>query len=200
MKNPAGKISLCLAWIMASMLGVASIPALAHGGISLEKDVCKLTLGTYSMHFTGYQPSKSGNAEFCEDIPSTGQTIFVLDAIDDALREMPIEVKIVPDSSENAGGDQTAVLHIVPRIYKTGSVSFEYNFDRAGKYVGIVTAGNSGEIVSRFPFSVAAKKSQYGIYVAIFGVLLIGSLLYFYAGHARGRSKSKPLAARNETL
>lgn len=187
--------------VMSLVLTISGGMALAHGGLSLDEDVCKLTLGQYSMHFTGYQPSKSGNKEFCEDIPATGQTIFVLDAIDESLRNMPIEVKIVPDSGDGsvAGSNQAPVMRIVPRIYKTGSVSFEYNFDRPGKYVGIVSTGDNGEIVSRFPFSVAPQKSQYGVYLAILAVLIIGGVLYLYSGHARERSKTKlPLAARDE--
>jgi hypothetical protein len=28
----------------------------AHGGLSLADDICKLTIGPFTMHFTGYQP------------------------------------------------------------------------------------------------------------------------------------------------
>ena len=31
----------------------------AHGGLSLADDMCKLTVGPYMMHFTGYQPNSS---------------------------------------------------------------------------------------------------------------------------------------------
>ena len=31
----------------------------AHGGLSLADDVCKLTIGPYTMHFTGYQPDST---------------------------------------------------------------------------------------------------------------------------------------------
>jgi len=46
----------------------------AHGGLSLADDMCKLTIGPYTMHFTGYQPDSSQEKEFCEDIPATGRT------------------------------------------------------------------------------------------------------------------------------
>ena len=35
----------------------------AHGGVSIEKDLCVLQLGPYRMHFTGYQPARSGAQE-----------------------------------------------------------------------------------------------------------------------------------------
>ena len=41
------------------MLGLAlplSTQVHAHGGLSLADDICKLTIGPYTMHFTGYQP------------------------------------------------------------------------------------------------------------------------------------------------
>ena len=42
----------------------------AHGGLSLADDICKLTIGPYTMHFTGYQPEATQEKEFCEDIPA----------------------------------------------------------------------------------------------------------------------------------
>ncbi|MGH8611343.1 MAG: hypothetical protein ACREYF_04640 [Gammaproteobacteria bacterium] len=46
--------------------------AWAHGGVSIEEDKCVLKIGTFLMHFTGYQPESRGSEEFCEDIPNTG--------------------------------------------------------------------------------------------------------------------------------
>ncbi|MDH5739441.1 MAG: hypothetical protein OEY77_03865, partial [Nitrospira sp.] len=51
----------------------------AHGGLSMAEDMCKLTIGPYMMHFSGYQPESTQEKQFCEDIPATGQTIVVLD-------------------------------------------------------------------------------------------------------------------------
>src|SRR3990167_8180724 len=46
--------------------------AMAHGGVSMEEDLCVMKLGTYRSHFTGYQPEKRSTQEFCEDIPEIG--------------------------------------------------------------------------------------------------------------------------------
>ena len=51
-----------------------STQAQAHGGLALAEDMCRLTIGPYNMHFTGYQPDNTRNKEFCEDIPATGRT------------------------------------------------------------------------------------------------------------------------------
>ena len=66
---------------LSSKFGVIAIIGLmysmqiqAHGGLSLAEDMCKLTIGPYTMHFTGYQPESSQAEESCEDIPVTGRT------------------------------------------------------------------------------------------------------------------------------
>ena len=50
------------------------------------------------MHFTGYQPEATQEKEFCEDIPATGRTVVALDYIEEALRPLPTEVRIIRDT------------------------------------------------------------------------------------------------------
>jgi hypothetical protein len=90
---------------LALPLGVA-----AHGGLSMEEDQCKLTLGPYVMHFAGYQPLANGNREFCEDIPQVGPTVVVMDMVDEALRALPVEVRIIRDTGEGGGNELGAGL------------------------------------------------------------------------------------------
>src|ERR1039457_7365596 len=82
-----------LLWLLAAVFIAGE--ANAHGGLSMEKDYCKLRIGTYVMHFTGYQPGDGYRKEFCEDIPSTGATIVVLDFIDDELRDLPVACSVI---------------------------------------------------------------------------------------------------------
>ena len=72
--KPAG-----LCFLMLAIGGLFSSQAQAHGGLALADDMCRLTIGPYNMHFTGYQPDNTRNKEFCEDIPATGRTVVVLD-------------------------------------------------------------------------------------------------------------------------
>ena len=54
--------------LLGLMLGLAlplSTQVHAHGGLSLADDICKLTIGPYTMHFTGYQPESTQEKEFC---------------------------------------------------------------------------------------------------------------------------------------
>lgn len=187
------KLSSALRWSLLVVLPVAaslcSTMGLAHGGLSMDEDMCKLRLGPYYMHFTGYQVRPgSPNTEFCEDIPATGKTIIVMDAIDHALRSMPVKVQIVTDTGD--GNGQT-VVELPQKMYPAGTVSLEYTFERPGRFVGLVTAGENGEFVSRFPFSVGIAKRPYGFY-GLLGLTVIGGFaLYGYAGRRRAKQRDK---------
>lgn len=166
----------------------------AHGGLSIDDDLCKLRVGPFNMHFTGYQPQRDGNREFCEDIPGVGHTIVVMDALDADLRGLPIEVRIIRDpgspEAENVQGtqlDALTVVHLPPKVYETGSVPLEYSFATPGHFVGLVKAGNQGEFVSRFPFSVGIEKHTYWHYVLALGAALMGFGFYRYSGRVRER-------------
>jgi hypothetical protein len=177
--------------VLFAFLALRPQGALAHGGLSMEKDMCKLRIGQYAMHFTGYQPEASGTFEFCEDIPLTGHTVIVLDAVDDALREMPLAVRVIRNTGDERDLAAITMLSLPPKIYPTGSVAFELTFNKPGKFVGLVTAGDRGQYVSRFPFSVASNRALYLRYLSILGVVAGGIALFIYSG-TRGRRKVKP--------
>lgn len=165
--------------------------ARAHGGLSMAEDMCKLTIGPYMMHFTGYQPEESQAKQFCEDIPATGHTVVVLDYIEQDLRTLPVELRIIKDTGSEENLDAITVLHLPPKVYTNGSVDFEYTFDKPGKFVGLVTVGEKREYVSRFPFSVGELNifTRYfmSIYmVPVVAVLAVAALLFF----KRDREKS----------
>ncbi len=147
------KPCVCLKLMLGCALLVAgalwSVQAHAHGGLSMAEDMCKLTVGPYMMHFTGYQPTSTQEKEFCEDIPATGQTIVVLDYIEPELREMPTEVRIIKDTGSEQDLEAITILHLPPKVYPNGSVDFSYNFEQPGKFVGLVMVGEDQEVRSR---------------------------------------------------
>jgi hypothetical protein len=161
----------------------------AHGGLSLADDICKLTIGPYTMHFTGYQPEATQEKEFCEDIPATGRTVVALDYIEEALRPLPTEVRIIRDTGAQPGAegnlDAITILHIPPKVYPNGSINFEYDFMQPGKFVGLVTVGGTEEHVSRFPFSVGQPKGT-SPYLMVAIAAVIGAVAFFFL---RGRRK-----------
>lgn len=192
MMNRGGMPAYIAGLAVALVLGFTHGRAFAHGGLSLDMDVCKLQLGKYAMHFVGYQPQATGSKEFCEDIPEVGPTVVVLDAIDADLREMPIEVRIIRVPGKKGDAEAVTVLHLLPQLYPTGSITFEHKFDQPGKFVGLVMAGEKGEHVSRFPFSVAGSKSNYEKYLLILVVPLFGFALYRFSGRARRTAGQRP--------
>ena len=158
--------------------------AWAHGGGGGEDDKCKFEVGPYHMHFTGYQPDAvDGGREFCAHIPRTGRTVIVLDYIDDGLRDLPTEVRIVRDTGRDADLERNTVLHLPPKVYPTGSVSMEHRFDTPGVYASLVTVGGGKPHVSRFRFSVG--KPDYTTYYLIAGTVAAGIALYLYTERKR---------------
>ncbi len=89
------------------------------------------------MNFTGYMPDSSKN-EFCEDIPTTGQMIMVLDEEQEELRDMDVELRIVKDvggeEKENEDLQAVTVAYREPKRYPTGTINFEHNFKEAGLF------------------------------------------------------------------
>lgn len=161
--------------------------ALAHGGLSMDKDLCRLRIGPYNMHFVGYQPERSAEKEFCEDIPETGRTIVVLDYVDPELRALPTEVRIIRASGSEEDLDAITVLYVPPKIYPTGSLHFEHTFKEPGKFVGLVTVADTHKLVARFPFSVGNSGSAGIIVVWVLLALAVGAGLYFYTVRIRPR-------------
>jgi hypothetical protein len=160
--------------------------AFAHGGLAMEEDYCRLRVGKYFMHFTGYQPdSPNATKEFCEDIPATGNTIIVLDYVSRDLRDLPTEVRIVKDTGREQDLEAITVFHLPAKRYPTGSLSLEYNFAKPGRYVGLVTVGDQEKSVARFPFSVGSSGNvSYWLVAALAAAAAVA--LYFFGLRQRG--------------
>ena len=182
-----------LCFLMLAIGVTFSTQAQAHGGLALAEDMCRLTIGPYNMHFTGYQPDATRNKEFCEDIPATGRTVVVLDYMEDALRPLPTEVRIIRDTGSEQDLQAITILHLPPKVYPAGSVNFEYNFDKPGKFVGLVMVGDKQELVSRFPFSVGETKiwlpPSYML-IALGGSAVIGVIIFAMRGRSKTSSRT----------
>lgn len=171
------KHALIATIITASMLFTTQVQA--HGGLALADDMCILTVGPYRMHFTGYQPL-SQEEEFCEDIPEIGKTVIALDYIQEELRPLTTEVRIIRDTGSEANLDEITVFHLPPKVYPSASIAVEHVFPEKGKFVGLVTVtGGAQDYVSRFPFSVGEGRPTPKI--AIIGpiVLLVAGAAFF---------------------
>lgn len=90
----------------------------AHGDVGSNQGQCLMKIGPDTMTFTGYQPLKS-REQFCDDIPDAGPTIITLDAQQDELRDMNLEMRVVKDvgqkdPSENA--ESNTEYYSAPKI------------------------------------------------------------------------------------
>jgi hypothetical protein len=165
--------------LIAASLGAAG-SAYAHGGVSIENNQCIMKIGPDTMTFTGYQPNKS-REQFCDDIPDIGPTIIVLDAQQDELRDMTLEIRIlrnVGQKDDNENLEANTEYYVPPKVYRTGTLNFDYTFPVKGNFIGIVKAKSpdgAKEYVSRFPFSVGETAGK-DLTIAIFGgaLLLVG--------------------------
>jgi hypothetical protein len=169
--------------LMSWCLLLVATGAGAHGGLSMEQDMCKLTVGPYMMHFAGYQEDAQ-RTEFCEDIPHKGPTIIVLDVIDLALRDLPIEFRIVrkTDGPLDAAPE---VYKLAPAVYPKGTLMIRHDFMDDGDYVGLVYAGADRKHASVFPFSVGKPSGGYWKYT----LGLVGLLLLALFGLQVGRQR-----------
>jgi len=174
--------------LAASMAFTSQVQA--HGGLALADDMCVLTVGPYRMHFTGYQPL-SQEEEFCEDIPEVGKTVIALDYIQEELRPLTTEVRIIRDTGSEENLDAITVFHLPPKVYPTASITVEHTFPEKGKFVGLVTVtGGAQEYVSRFPFSVGEGRSTPKVAIIAPVVLIIAAAAFLIM-----RRKNTPTAA-----
>ena len=172
--------------------------AQAHGGVSLDQGQCIMKIGPDTMSFTGYQPLKS-REQFCDDIPDVGPTIIVLDAQQDELRDMSLEIRILrnvgqKDDSENM--EANTEIYVSPKKYRTGTLNFEYNFAKQGKYIGLVKAKSDDgtkEYVSRFPFSVGETAGKDITIAVFFGAVAVIGFGLWYKNAFHGK-KAEPKA------
>jgi hypothetical protein len=180
------------AWLLAMVLSASA--AYAHGGVGMQDNRCVLRIGPDIMFFTGYQPQNS-REEFCDDIPTTGQTVVALDMQNSELRDMLTEIRIIKDEGNHIkmnglpfltdaelGSpqllDPVTITHLLPKKYPTGTLTFEHTFPENGKFIGIVTVTNAhGQTyVSQFPFSVGQVLGKsVGIYISLV-VVLVGAV------------------------
>lgn len=181
--------------ILAVLTLMASAPAtlFAHGGVSMDNDICLMKLGPYRSHFTGYQPERRSTQEFCEDIPELGNVVMVMDFMSDELRGMQTDFRIIRDVG-NVGRSATeadigtqeqvekaTVFYKSAEKYPHGTLSVAHKFPEEGKFIGIVTASGSGgeKYVSVFPFAVGQRSYwRYVIILMIAMVVAVGVYRY----------------------
>jgi hypothetical protein len=155
-------ISCGIAVLMA-VTGVSQVWAHGGGGMGgiTENDLCSRRKGQHLVHFSAYQHTVGGQAaqlaqlkelrdvdlrryvdamkeefrSYCRDIPRAGKATLTFDLISDALRKIPVAVRVV-EASTREGAD--TVLYISQQVYPSGVVKVETDFGKAGKYKAVL--------------------------------------------------------------
>jgi hypothetical protein len=156
-------------FIITILLLLTSSRLLAAGAVVGEAGSCMIEIGIYSAHFTIYQSDSRGNEEFCEDLPDTGNTLFVLDYLHGSLKEVPVDFRIIRDVDglgifarwENVAAmddiDARTVFYQAPVVRGDNQLTVEHNFLEAGGYIGVVSAPHPSKDLhyyAVFPFQV----------------------------------------------
>jgi len=179
--------------------------ATAHGSVTPEDDLCIIRVGYYRAHFKIYLPQTEGSREFCEDIPGTGETVFVMEYQHSGLGEVPIDFRVIRNvtgqgvftrlSDVEAIGDLDAVtvLHHAAAV-QPDVFTLLYDFPEAGEFVGIVTvrnADNGKTYTAVFPFEVGFTGLGWWPWFVVAAVVLQVNYLWMSGWFARWRRRRK---------
>ena len=163
----------------------------AGGGLVLRNDACIIEIDFYSAHFTAYQPQTRGNEQFCQQLPDTGETLFVLDYLHPSLKEVPVSLRIIREVTGQ--GEYVKVKHIEeledidshtvfyqpPVIRPDASFQADFELLDPGSYIGVVTAGHPSSdatYTAVFPFEVGGSDIKLLIPVIVL-LLIVGAVL-----------------------
>lgn len=179
--------------MLALLLLAIAGPVAGHGSVTAGDDACVIRIGFYTAHFKIYQPGRSGHREFCEDLPATGETVFVMEYLHESLGEVPIEFRIIRnptglgrftragDLPAAAGLDALTLLHRAPETAPDVLVA-RHEFARKGDYVGMVTARHpvtQQAYVAVFPFAVGGQGP--GLALPLLVLLLLAQAGYWWS-------------------
>ena len=178
------------------LLVIAPFQAQAQHGHELAADTCVLHMGPYKMYFASYQPDAFHDRKFCQELPGMGNSVLVLDFVEQELRSLPVEVRVIRDTGSESNLEAVTVVHFPAKVYPTGSIDIKYNFDQPGKFVGLVSVGEKGEHAARFPFSVGETSavSHLNHYIMIIVPVLVGIVVVIFFGFRDRRKPSQVTA------
>ena len=158
-------ILFALFWLVFS-LNTAN----AHGSVTPDEDLCVIKIGFYSAHFKIYQPQTRQHQDYCEDLPDSGETIFVMEYSYGDLGEVPVDFRIIRDITglgrfakiEDVQALDPVAIEQATEVYRPpvrqpDVFTLIHDFEDEGNFLGIVTARHpeTNELyLAVFPFEV----------------------------------------------
>jgi cytochrome oxidase Cu insertion factor (SCO1/SenC/PrrC family) len=186
-------------WRVALLCGLcwaAASPAHAHkfGG---PNDPCERKLGTALIHITLYQPQFDPDAEYCDEVPREGNTVFVLDTLGDELRRAPIGVRIFAISRD---GSRHLAVSLAPAVYPRGVVDTQVNLAEGFGYLASVSIGSrDGVKAAEYSFPIRVRAWYRALvmpFLLVLGVLaLVAISVIRYRRSTALRSRHRRAAA-----
>jgi hypothetical protein len=154
-----------------------------------EGNECKLRVGPYVMNFSGYQLKNNAPMQFCDDLPTVGESYIVLDFIDNKLRDMTVNFRVIKAVEAALGTVEDGIVNeaelaetpffeIAAKRYPQGTMKITQQFKEKGHFVGyVIVEGENEKFISRFPFSVGYPKAgipaALKIPIAVFLVIIV---------------------------
>lgn len=183
-------------FLLPALLLPAS-PALAHGGVVGENDLCVINIGYLKAHFKIFVPQETGHAEYCEDIPVRGESVFVMEYQHDGLSTAEIDFRIIRNVTGKgifARAEDVAAIDslddvtvhyaapaVVPAVY-----TLLHDFADNGEYIGIVSAAfdeGTASYSAVFPFEVGY--TGLGIWPWVIAALVLLQINFWYMSKRR---------------
>ena len=184
--------SLFAALIMYGTLTALAPRADAHGSVTNEDDLCAIEIGYLRAHFKIYLPQQYGHDDFCEDLPATGESVFVMEYVHRDLSDIPIDFRIVRNvtgmgrfarlADVAAIDDLEAVTELyLPPERRPDVFTVLHRFSAPGEFIGIVTAtpeGSDKPFRAVFPFEVGF--TGFGVWPLFLAIAVALQLQYLY--------------------
>ena len=196
---------------LVACLAPLEAPLQAHGSVTPDDDLCIIRIGFFQAHFKVYLPESHGHRDFCEDLPGTGSTVFVMEYDHDGLAEVPIEFRIIRNvtgqgrftNQDHVAAipdiDTVTVFHHAAEI-QPDVFTVAHHFDEAGEFVGIVRVERAaGEEAYTAVFPFEAGYTGLGYWPWIIAGLVLLQLNYLWMS-GRFRRTSGDGTATVETL
>ena len=179
--------------ILMLIVGLYAGMADAHGNVPLNQDSCVRGEQGSKLHLSTYQPQNEPTAHYCSEIPIEGEIFFVVDLIDQALRNMPVTMRIVRGTSETE--DETVSI-LRSDYYPDGVIGGRTNLAQ-GNYTVFITGESVPPVHYQYPLRV--QQINYAKLISSAIGPLIFSLLLVFLGYKLIRSQRvlKWLSSRN---
>ena len=184
---------LCACAILLTVLPLMTASTAGAHKFGGPNDPCERKLGGALIHITLYQPQFDPDAEYCDEVPREGNTVFVLDTMGDRLRQVPIGVQIL---SIDRDGSKRVAVDLPPVVYRRGVVDTQVNLAEGYRYTANVSIGSqSGAAATEYSFPIHVRAWYRALvmpFLLVLGVLAlvaISVIRYTSASSPRGRHR-----------